>query len=628
MTDQTAVQPLAADFPAVSSEQWRALVDKALKGADFEKRLVARTADGLRIPPLYTRADQRAEAGLPGHAPFTRGTQSTVDGFGWQILTLIDGGDAASANRDLLADLEGGANGIVLQTQAAGQSGVSIQSVADAAQVLAGVYLDLARIELKGGLAGLATARHVMEALPATAGKAGQRQLALNLDPIGTLARFGTAGAPIADALRETIAFAVTVRTAEPHAQTVLVDATIAHEAGASEAQELGVLAATLVAYLRAFEATGVAPTDALAQINVHVAADTDIFLTAAKIRAARTIVARIAEACGAGQAAASVRLTAITSARMMARRDPWTNMLRTTVATAAAAFGGGDGLCVLPFSHALGASDAFGRRIARNTQIVAQEESHLGRVVDPAGGSWYVEQATAELAQKTWSIFQELEAEGGIVAALTSGLIQGRIEAVVEQRAKGIATGKFELTGVSAFPLLGPDGITVHPRLAAPAITGAQAVRPLVPVRLSAAFEALRDAADAAKVAPCVFLASLGEIADHTARSTWVKNMLASGGIASVASDGYASAEAAVAGFKASGARVAVIASSDALYAALAEATARALKAAGATHVAMAGRPGDKESAYRAAGVDRFIFAGQDAVATLCELQKVIAGF
>jgi methylmalonyl-CoA mutase len=627
MTDPTANQPLAADFPAASLEQWRALVDKALKGADYEKRLVARTADGLRIPPLYTRADQRTEAGLPGHAPFTRGTHETVDGFGWQILTLIDGGDAATANRDLLADLEGGANGIVLQTLAPGQSGVALQSAGDAALALSGVYLDLARVELKGGLTGLATARHVMGALPALAGKAGQRQLALNLDPIGNLARFGTAGAPIAAALTEAVAFAKTVRAAEPHAQTVLVDATIAHEAGASEAQELGVLAATLVAYLRAFEAAGVTPADALAHLNVHVAADTDIFLTASKIRAARTMIARIADASGAAHAAAGVRLTAITSARMMARRDPWTNMLRTTVATAGAAFGGVDGVCVLPFSHALGASDAFARRIARNTQIVAQEESHLGRVVDPAGGAWYVEQATAELAQKGWASFQELEAEGGIVAALQSGLIQGQIAAVAEQRAKSIATGKFELTGVSAFPLLGADGITVHPRQAAPAIEGALAVRPLAPVRLGAAFEALRDAADAAKVAPQVFLASLGEIADHTARSTWVKNMLASGGIASVASDGYASAEAVASAFKASGARVAVIASSDALYASLAEATARALKAAGASHVAMAGRPGDHEAAYRAAGVERFIFAGQDAVATLTELQRVIAG-
>ena len=625
MNDETAPHQLHADFGAASLEQWRGLVDKALKGGDFEKRLVARTADGLRIPPLYTRADARAEAGLPGAAPYTRGTHAQVEGFGWHILTLIDAGDPLSANRAILADLEGGSNGIVLQTQAPGQSGVAISSVADAAQVLSGVYLDLAIVELKGGLAALETARHVTAALPALAGKSGQRQLALNLDPIGTLARFGTCGQPMAAALAEPIAFAIATRAAEPHARTVLVDATIAHEAGASEAQELGVLASTLAAYLRAFEAQGVSPAQALPQIGVHVAADTDIFLTTAKLRAARTVIARIAEASGAGAAARQVRLTAITSARMMARRDPWTNTLRTTVATSAAAFGGADQVLVLPFSYALGASDAFARRIARNTQIVAQEESHLGRIVDPAGGSWYVEQVTAELAKKAWAIFQEIEAEGGIVAALGSGLVQDQIAAIADQRAKTIATGKFELTGVSAFPRLGADGVSVVPRPVPAPVSSPQIVRPLAPVRLAAAFEALRDKADAAKVPPRVFLASLGEIADHTARSSWIKNVLASGGIATVGSDSYPSPEVAVAAFKASGARVTVIASSDALYAAHAEATARGLKAAGCVYVVLAGRPGDQEAAFKAAGVDRFVFAGQDMIATLTELQGVV---
>ena len=626
MNDETAPHKLAADFEAPSVEQWRALVDKALKGGDFEKRLVVRTSDGLRIPPLYTKADVRTEAGLPGAAPFTRGTHTTVDGFGWHILTLIDDGDAAAANRAILADLEGGSNGILLQTAAPGQSGVAITSASDMAQALAGVDLDLASVELKSGLAGLDAANHLLAALPALGGTASKRVFALNLDPIGKLARYGTTIRPTVEALAGAIALAKTARAAEPNASTILVDATIAHEAGASEGQELAVLASTLVAYLRAFEQAGVTPADALPQIGVHLAADTDIFLSTAKLRAARTLIARIGEACGAAEAAGKVRITAITSDRMMTRRDPWTNMLRTTAATAGAAFGGADQILVLPFTSALGASDAFARRIARNTQIVAQEECGLGRTIDPAGGSWYVEQTTAELAAKAWSILHEIEAEGGIVAALTSGRLQDQIAAVADQRAKGIATGKFELTGVSAFPLLGPDGVTVPPRSAAAPIPGLQSVRPLVPVRLAAAFETLRDKADAAAVKPAVFLASLGAISDHTGRSTWMKNVLASGGISCVATDGFETPEAAVAAFKTSGCKVAVIASSDALYALHAEATASGLKAAGAHKVALAGRPGDKEQAFKDAGVDRFIFAGQDMVATLSALQAAVA--
>ena len=626
MNDETAPHKLASGFETPSVEQWRALVNKALKGGDFEKRLVVRTSDGLRIAPLYTKADARAESGLPGAAPFTRGTHTLVDGFGWHILTLIDDGDAASANRAILADLEGGANGILLQTAAPGQSGVAITSSSDMAQALAGVDLNLATVELKSGLAGLDAASHLLAALPALGGTPGKRMLSLNLDPIGKLARYGTTIRPTVDALAGAIALAKKARAAEPNARTILVDATIPHEAGASEGQELAVLASTLVAYLRAFEMDGVKPADALPQINVHLAVDTDIFLSTAKLRAARTLIARIAESCGVTDAASKVRLTAITSGRMMTRRDPWTNMLRTTAATAGAAFGGADQILVLPFSYALGASDAFSRRIARNTQIVAQEECGLGRTIDPAGGSWYVEQTTAELASKAWSIFQELEAEGGMVAALTSGLIQDQIAAVAEQRAKAIATGKFELTGVSAFPLLGPDGVTVHPRSAAAPIPGLQSVKPLAPIRLAAAFEALRDKADAAAVKPAIFLASLGAIADHTGRSSWIKNILASGGISCVATDGFDTPDAAVAAFKTSGCKIAVIASSDAHYALHAEATARGLKAAGAHKVALAGRPGEKEQALKDAGVDRFIFAGQDMVATLSALQAAIA--
>lgn len=624
MTDETAPHRLAADFEPASLEQWRGLVDKALKGSDFDKRLVVRSADGVRIPPLYTRDDAKPWVSAPGTAPYTRGTQAHVAGFGWDILSLIDAGDAATANRAILAELEGGSNGILLQTEAPGQSGVVISSAADAATLLSGVYLDLATLELKGGLSATTTARHMLAALPLLGKTAtGQRRIALNLDPIGVLAHFGTTGQPMIAAIAEAIETALSARATEPNARTVIVDASIAHEAGASEGQELALLAAMLVAYLRAFEAAGVSPTESLPQIGVHVSADTDIFLTTAKIRAARTLIARIAEACGAPAAAALVRLTAVTSARMMAKRDPWTNMLRTTAATASSAFGGADQLVVLPFTHVLGASDAFSRRIARNTQIVAQEESGLGRIIDPVGGSWYVEQLTDELAAKAWSTFQEIEAEGGVVAALTSGLIQDQIAAVAQQRAKSIATGRFELTGVSAFPMLGPDGVTVAARPAPSPILSAQMVRPLSPRRLAEGFEALRDTADAMHMQPSVFLASLGEIADHTARSQWTKNMLAAGGIAALACEGYTSPEAAAAAFRTSGARVAVIASSDAIYATHAEATAQALKAAGAAHVAMAGRPGVSEAGLRNAGVDRFIFAGQDMIAMLAELQQ-----
>jgi methylmalonyl-CoA mutase len=626
MTDVSAPIALAGGFEPANYETWRKLVEKALAGADFDRKLVARTADGLHINPLYTRADAlpAATAAVPGTAPFTRGTKATTEGLGWHIHQRVVAPDAGTANEMILEELEGGASGVVLQIAGPGQNGISIASASDMAAALAGVYLDYASVQLRAGLGGPEAARHFLGALKLLGTKRGDAVSFLNVDPIGTLARFGTAGAPIKDALVDAVKLAGEARASGANVATVLVDATVPHEAGASEAQELAYLAATLATYLRALEAAGVSPGQALPQIAFALSVDTDLFLGAAKVRAARTIIARIAQACKAMPAA--MHITAVTSARMMAKRDPWTNMLRTTAACAAAAFGGADAVTVLPYTWAIGAPDRFARRVARNAQLVLQEESSLGRVADPVGGSWYVEKLTAELAAKAWALFQDIEGKGGIVSALMSGALQDDIARVAQARAKTVATGRLKLTGVSVFPLLGDDGVKVVPLPEAAPLTGKQEVRALTPHRLAEPFEALRDRADASTAAkgeqPRIFLANLGEIAEHNRRSAWVWNFLAVGGIEGLTSDGYKNAAEAAAAFKKSGARIACICSSDAVYAQHAKDAAKALKAAGATRVLLAGRQGEDEAALRSAGVDGFLRAGQDAVAALKELQ------
>jgi len=627
MTDVSAPIALAGGFEPANYDTWRKLVEKALQGADFDRKLLSRTADGLHINPLYTRADTLApaQAAAPGAVPFTRGTKRAPAGLGWQIHQRVLAPDAGSANAMILEELEGGASGVVLQIAAPGQTGIAVNGASDLAAALAGVYLDYAPVQLRAGTGAPGAARHFLAALKLLKAKPGEARSFLNVDPIGSLARFGTAGSPIKAALADAVKLAAEARASGANVATVLVDATIPHEAGASEAQELAYLASALAAYLRAFEAAGIAPADALPQISFALSVDTDLFLGAAKLRAARTLVARIAQACKAS--AAAMHITAVTSGRMMAKRDPWTNMLRTTTACAAAVFGGADAVTVLPFTWALGAPDRFARRIARNVQLVLQEESSLGRVADPVGGSWYAEKLTAELAAKAWSLFQDLEAKGGVIAALSSGALQDDIARVAAARAKAIATGRLELTGVSAFPLLGDDGVKVAPLPEPASVTGKIEVRPLAPHSLAEPFEELRDRADKYAAAkgerPRVFLASLGEIAEHNRRSTWAWNFLAAGGIEGLTSDGYESAADAAAAFKKSGARIACICSSDAVYERKARETAKALKGAGANRVLLAGKPGEAEAALREAGVDDFLQAGQDAVVALKELQK-----
>jgi methylmalonyl-CoA mutase len=618
---QTALQndpALAAGFDPPSREAWLALVGKVLKGAEFDRRLVAKTLDGLAIQPLYTRADTLAEA-----APVSR---SGWYPGGWDVRQRHLEPDPAAANTAILEDLAGGATSVVLQVLAPGQGGLSYSPAAFGA-ALRGVALKGTAVALDARENTLDAAGSLIEIWRTAGIGENERRGAFNYDPLGVLAETGTLYYPAARSCEIAAKLAADTRSMS-HVTALLADGRPYHEAGGSEAQELAAMLATLVAYLRACETAGLRPRMALGKIALALAADADLLLTIAKLRAARRLVARVAEACGAGSAAEAIQLTASTSERMMARRDPWVNMLRTTIACAGAAFGGAEAITVLPFTWALGRPDAFARRIARNTHLVLQEESSAARVTDPAHGSWYVEKLTDDLAKSAWTLFQDIEAQGGMAAALESGFIQEKIARAAETRAGDIAHGRAELTGVSAFPKLGDDGVKVDPHPPFdPVVKGGTSVAPLTPRRLAEPFEALRDAADAhlAKTGarPQVFLACLGDLAVHAARSTWTSNFLAAGGIEAVASAPLHNSADAGTAFAASGISVACLCSSDQVYAELAEAIAGVLKQAGAKQVLLAGRPRDQEAALKAAGVDGFIFAGSDAVATLASLHE-----
>jgi methylmalonyl-CoA mutase len=609
---------LAAEFEPATREQWLALVGKVLKGGDFEKRLVSRTADGLAVQPLYTRADGSGEALVQGRSGLPLGT--------WDVRQRVVEPDPKAANAAILEDLTGGVTSILLQIEGPGQGGL-----ADDAETLStalnGVLLDGCPVALDARENALDAAGSLIQIWRDAGLAEDARQGAFNYDPLGVLAETGTLYHPAARSCEIAAKLAVDC-AAMPRVTALLADGRPYHEAGASEAQEIGAMLATLVAYLRACEGAGLPPAAALGKIAAGLAADADLFLTVAKLRAARRLLARVAEACGAGAAAGKIQVAATTSERMMARRDPWVNILRTTAACAGAAFGGADSISVLPFTWALGRPDAFARRIARNTHLVLQEESSAARVIDPAHGSWYVETLTADLAGKAWALFQEIEAKGGMAAALETGFIQGEVARVAETRAKDIAHGRTELTGVSAFPLLSDDGVKFAPHPPAdPVVKGGTSVTPLPPRRLAEPFEALRDRGDAHHIKtgkrPQVFLAALGDLAVHAARATWMRNFLAAGGIEAIMSEPLHNSADAGKAFADSGATVACICSSDQVYGELGEATASVLKQAGARHVLLAGRPKDQEAALKAAGVDTLVFAGGDAIATLTALHR-----
>ncbi|MFI0980616.1 methylmalonyl-CoA mutase small subunit [Streptomyces sp. NPDC021093] len=608
--------PLAAEFPDATHEQWQRLVEGVLRksgkdvtGAAAEEALSTSLDDGLTTRPLYTADDTREDdsPGLPGFAPFTRGSSAagTTAAGGWDVRQRHERPDPALANEAVLADLENGVSSLWL---AVGDAGLPVSGLD---QALDGVYLDLAPVALDAGAEFDAAARELLRIVEARGVAADELRGNLGADPLGLAARTGTYESALAG---QTVALAELTSRQYPGLRALVVDALPYHEAGASAAQELGCSLATGVGYLRTLTEAGLDVEAACGQLDFRYAATADQFLTIAKFRAARRLWARVAEVCGAAGAGAQ-RQHAVTSSVMMTRRDPWVNMLRTTIACMAAGVGGADSVTVLPFDQAIGLPDAFARRIARNTSTILVEESHLSRVVDPAGGSWYVEQLTDELAAAAWEWFQEIEKAGGQEQALASGLVGERIAATWERRTKALAKRREPITGVSEFPLLAERAVDRDPAPAKP--SGG-----LPRVRRDEAYEALRARSDAHLAEtgsrPRVFIAALGPAAAHTGRVTFAANLFQAGGVEPVHDPVTVDPGTVAEAFAASGAAVACICSSDALYAEQAADVAAALREAGARTVFLAGRPGEAEDTYRSAGVDAFVFAGSDAVAVL----------
>jgi methylmalonyl-CoA mutase len=641
--------------PAIG--QWRAAVDKVLKGGDFEKRLVSRSADGIRIEPLYPAATAAARA-------------SRAESGRWSVCTRVDHPDPAEAQALALAELEGGANALALSfagARAARGYGLVADDVTTLDAALDGVMLDLIGLRLDPAPQGRVNALMLAALVEKRGLSPAATRLDFGLDPVGVLAtqgQFAASWPEIGRRLAETLRALKERGFAGPF---LCADARPWHEAGASEAQELGAVLATAIAYLRALEAQGMPLDAARDAISFTLVADTDEFLTIAKLRAARLLWARVQQACRLDPK--PMVLHAETAWRSLTKRDPHVNMLRATVATFSAGIGGADSLTVLPFTAALGLPDGFARRVARNTQLVLLEEANLWRVADPAAGAGGFEALTQALCEQAWNKLQDLEREaadglpGGIVSALASGHVQTGLARQREARAKAIATRREPITGTSEYPNLAEVAATVlavepvtpaKPKMPVTKASEQQAnaligqlaqgapraqvlaapeaglsAEPLPSIRLAEPFEALRDRADAAPERPRVFLATLGAIADFSTRAGFARNLFEAGGISAPGHDGFArdgatDIAALVVAYRASGARLACLCGSDAAYQAETVAASSALKQAGAT-VWIAGKPGETEAALREAGVEAFVFAGCDAVEALEQAQATV---
>jgi len=579
-------------------------------GDEPEHLLDTSTYDGFAIRPLYTAFDELAEPPLPGEWPYLRGGDALRDvKSGWKVVEAVPAAGAAAgeANAAVLAALGDGVSALLIRV---GESGAAPGELDG---LLEGVYLSMAPVILDAG-ADYPAACDAMLALVAEVEPDQRTTLSVDLGADPLTASLSDRPAP---AIEDVVAVASRV-AADRGVRAITVDGPAFHNLGANATWELAGSVAAAVAYLRVLTESGIPVGQALRQISFRLAADDDQFMTIAKMRAVRGLWARVAEVVGDADSGGAV-VHAETSLPMMTQRDPWVNMLRTTLAAFGAGVGGADTVLVFPFDVAIpggfpGTARSFARRIARNTQLLLLEESHVGQVLDPAGGSWFVEDLTEELAEQAWRHFQAIEAHGGFVDA--RDFIAGQVAEIAARRTDDIAHRRTAITGVNEFPNLGEPAL---PQGGSQIIAGNLA-------RYAAGFEALRDRSDAflarAGSRPQVLLLPLGPLAEHNIRTTFATNLLASGGIEAV-NPGTVDAGGVAAAVAAAGSPgVAVICGTDKRYQDEAAGVVAAARNAGISRIYLAGPEktlGDvKDTAHRP---DEYLTAKINAVEALSNL-------
>lgn len=620
---------LSEVFASPDLSLWREAAVAALKGADFEKTLYTRSLEGLTLQPLYTAADTGARA--DGRRPAARG---------WTMAQAIEEARPEAFARALSEDSEQGLEGLLLDLDALAPESPSAwqQALAPFDPQQLGLHLRSRR-----PIAGLIALESLAQ--PPLTGSFGS-------DGLAELAKHGKL-----DLHRHFDDLAFVIGRLPAGMPGVGIDATPYAEAGAHAAQELAYAAAALTETVQQLAERGVAPAQSLAQAHLTLSVGPAFFMELAKFRAARVLLRRIATAYGVNLEPV---LHARTSRIGLTRYDAYSNFLRQTIAALAAVLGGAQVLSTGGYNEPSGPSDAFARRLARNLQLILRHEVKLDRLIDPVGGSYFIESLTTELAAAAWSEFQRIEAAGGMAAALPAGLPQAAISATAAERQRRVDTRRQPLVGATAYvnpaeslseaePALAPSaelaplelpqdaesafatgreafaGGAAWPSLVQ-ALAGQHetAARQLAPLRLAAGFEALRQQSELRPRK--LLLLPLNALSEAKPRLDFSRSLLEVGGfrpeIAAAVTDA-SSAVAALAEFAPEFApEVVVLCGTDAAYAASAAAVASALRAAHPElKIGLAGRPGEQESTWRAAGLNFFVYLGCDAQAVLSDL-------
>ena len=595
-------------FPPVSTEEWKAKVEADLKGAPFDKKLVWRTNEGFNVQPMY-RAEDIASLNttdsLPGEYPFVRGTRVEND---WLTRQEIVAETAKEANEKALDVLTKGVTSLGFKVKEA--TSEELQTL------LAGI--DVAAVELNFStcIKKAETFATVLVAYLKEKGLETKFRGSIDFNPLKKALKHGVAFNGDAVAIAKNILEAV---KDVPALKVLSVNSVMLSNAGSYIFQELGYAMAWGAEWLTLLTDAGVDAATVASRIKFNMGVSSDYFMELAKFRAARMLWAQIVKQYGVEDEACKMTVHAITSSYNQTIYDAHVNLLRSQTETMSAALAGVDSITTVPFDNAYQTPDDFSERIARNQQFLLKEESHLDKVVDPAGGSYYVETLTVSIAAEAWKLFLAVEENGGFFAMVGNGEIQKAIRETSEKRHTDVARRKEILLGTNQYPNINEMAAS---KIAKGAGCGCgcgcgqeESGEGLPTARAASDFEALRLATEAASNRPKVFMLTIGNLAMRLARAQFSTNFFGCAGYEIIDNLGFETVEAGVDEALAKGADIIVLCSSDDEYATLAPEAYKYL--AGRAEFVVAGAPACTED-LKAVGINDYVHVRCNVLETL----------
>ncbi len=662
-------------FPAVDSKVWKEEAEKSLKGKPLEK-LLTNTYEGITLKPLYTKEDTKNLEHInefPGFTSYKRGINPT--GYSvksWEVSQELNASSLEEANRIIKHEIE---RGLTMLNLVLDKLESPINTLDDIRVLLDGIELEKLPLFVDAGILSFPFVSLIAAYSNETQVPLKDLSGTIGMDPIGTLVKDGKLTIPLEklyDLMSSTVKWS-NIHT--PQLRTLLVNGNPYHNGGANAVQELAYTIATAVEYIQEGLDRGLSINDIANSMTFSYSVGSNMFMEISKLRAGRMLWTRIIEVYGGDKVAGQMHIHARTSAYTKTVYDPYVNMLRSTTEAFAAVIGGVNSLHVSTFDEPTKKADNFSRRIARNTQLILQEEAHLNKVVDPAGGSWYVETLTNDLAENAWALFQQIEEQGGILNALQSGFIQDSIEKVAGKRVENVKLRKEKIVGTNFYANLsekdlksidveGPkskiipkteldglaknyidrvndeealfsttmdlvtQGVALKELVGQFESTNNIQVKPIHSHRLAESFEELRNAARRYKEAtgsfPKIGLLNLGTLAMHKPRADFISGFFEAGGFEVLKNEGFTSVEAAVKGYQTMDLSTVVICGTDELYKEFAEPLSNQIKSIHPNAKIYVAGMQDKETeaSFLHAGISGFIHMKSNCYEVLKKLQ------